>query len=449
MHPVSFRTRALALSVLAFGAFCATHAPEAQAAFRTVTNCNNSGAGSLRAAAAVAVSGDTIDLRGLSCTPVLLTTGAVVLPQANITLLGRDRLATTIRSNGSDRVFRHTGTGTLTVRRLSVSYGRYVSGGALGGCLYSEGNIALRESRVHHCTVVAQGGLEPSALGGGAFARGNIIVQLSSVFANEAQGGDADGGGLGTLDSSISFDRSQVYDNIADGDGGGVWACHGVDAVCSFTASYSTFARNIAGGDAGAIDTAGDFTLNKSTVYGNQAGNDCGAMCVPSDGTKVITDSTITGNRAGGFDSAGSFTISVQILNSTIAFNHEDPTFGECEGAISSPSIELESSIVSGNTCSEPGAIDIGGFPGYTITGSHNLVGASSFAALPPDTIVTSNPGLFALALNGGPTRTHALMATSPAIDAGSNILGRAFDQRGSGFPRVNGAGPDIGAFER
>jgi hypothetical protein len=36
----------------------------------------------------------------------------------------------------------------------------------------------------------------------------------------------------------------------------------------------------------------------------------------------------------------------------------------------------------------------------------------------------------------------------SPAIDAGSNPLGLAFDQRGDGFPRENGGGVDIGAFE-
>ena len=49
---------------------------------------------------------------------------------------------------------------------------------------------------------------------------------------------------------------------------------------------------------------------------------------------------------------------------------------------------------------------------------------------------------------NGGPTFTHALLAGSPAIDAGSNPDGLDFDQRGSGHPRVVGASADIGAFE-
>jgi hypothetical protein len=46
------------------------------------------------------------------------------------------------------------------------------------------------------------------------------------------------------------------------------------------------------------------------------------------------------------------------------------------------------------------------------------------------------------------PTRTHALLPASPAIDAGNNSLGSPYDQRLGGFPRVVGAAADIGAFE-
>jgi len=49
---------------------------------------------------------------------------------------------------------------------------------------------------------------------------------------------------------------------------------------------------------------------------------------------------------------------------------------------------------------------------------------------------------------NGGPTRTHALLAGSPAIDAGNNAANVDFDQRGAGFVRIVGASADIGAFE-
>jgi hypothetical protein len=45
-------------------------------------------------------------------------------------------------------------------------------------------------------------------------------------------------------------------------------------------------------------------------------------------------------------------------------------------------------------------------------------------------------------------TRTHALLPGSPAIDTGNNSANLSTDQRNSGFPRVIGAAPDIGAFE-
>ncbi|HEY7871283.1 MAG TPA: choice-of-anchor Q domain-containing protein, partial [Rudaea sp.] len=51
---------------------------------------------------------------------------------------------------------------------------------------------------------------------------------------------------------------------------------------------------------------------------------------------------------------------------------------------------------------------------------------------------------------HGGLTRTHALLAGSPAIDSGKNGKMFATDQRGTGFAREVPTGmPDIGAYER
>jgi hypothetical protein len=58
--------------------------------------------------------------------------------------------------------------------------------------------------------------------------------------------------------------------------------------------------------------------------------------------------------------------------------------------------------------------------------------------------LLMADPLLGPLADNGGPTFTHALLAGSPALDAG--LGGGSVDQRGVSRPQ--GAGPDIGAFE-
>ncbi|MEJ7684499.1 MAG: choice-of-anchor Q domain-containing protein [Segetibacter sp.] len=59
-------------------------------------------------------------------------------------------------------------------------------------------------------------------------------------------------------------------------------------------------------------------------------------------------------------------------------------------------------------------------------------------------------PLLGPLQNNGGTTRTHALLAGSPALDAGSNTLAANLitDQRGASFRRISNGTVDIGAFE-
>ena len=66
-----------------------------------------------------------------------------------------------------------------------------------------------------------------------------------------------------------------------------------------------------------------------------------------------------------------------------------------------------------------------------------------------------TNPMLGPLADNGGPTKTHALLVGSSAIDAGNPaaLAGAGgvpfYDQRGPPIGRVSGGRIDIGAVER
>jgi hypothetical protein len=116
----------------------------------------------------------------------------------------------------------------------------------------------------------------------------------------------------------------------------------------------------------------------------------------------------------------------------------------------------FDSTIISNN-----GAVyDLDCIGSCIIAGSNNLIRTwNDDTTVPPDTL-TSDPHLAPLGRHGGvasgapghpltgPMPVHLLFIGSPAIDAGSNPEGFETDQRGLGFPRVVGSGPDIGAIE-
>jgi hypothetical protein len=143
----------------------------------------------------------------------------------------------------------------------------------------------------------------------------------------------------------------------------------------------------------------------------------------------TITNSTIAGN----YSALGG---AVKLLPDATYFGTSWPDF--------------ESTIIAGNTAGSeaPYAADLGSPEAVTVFGANNLIGeADATLTLPADTL-RGDPQLLPLADNGGRTPTMALAPGSPAIDAGSNLLGLVADQRGGGFVRVHGARADIGAYE-
>jgi hypothetical protein len=79
-----------------------------------------------------------------------------------------------------------------------------------------------------------------------------------------------------------------------------------------------------------------------------------------------------------------------------------------------------------------------------------NIVGNNGVGIIDINTVLDTT-----IANNGGTTPTHALVAGSPARNAGNNALAinpdstpLINDQRGIGFPRIVGGTVDIGSFE-
>lgn len=435
----------LALCVLAVQSF----APAA-AAVHSVANCNDAGTGSLRDAVAIAASGDTIDLAALACNRITLTSGQIDVPQDDLTLVGPGSLALTIDGNLQDRVFWHERHGTLRVQRLSIARGRSVARGPYGGCIYSAGDVRLYRARVHHCVADTPNPGASGGYGAGVYANRTVTLSYSSAFNNIAE---TLGGAIWA--EEVVLDHSKLYENRALW-GGGFYARS--NATLDDSVVRSNRARGSGGGFllecGGGPDFRCRLTIRGSTISANRAPREA-AFYAGFTHRVLIRQSTITGNvanhtiaRLPAIDRA--YWSYVRIYNSTITSNHEQPQAGDtCAGAIAlKGETLLESTIVAGNTCSL-GDKDIGGDGNsYSVTGSHNIIGHSD-VPIPDDTILATDPRLAPLAHNGGATPTRRPLADSPALDRGSNVLNLAYDQRGPGFPRVQGAFAEIGAIER
>lgn len=444
-----------------------------------VTQCGDDGAGSLRATLAGAAPGDTIDLGALTCGTVTLTTGALAVVQHGLTLRGPGAASLALAGNGSDRVLRHTGTGTLTIEGLTVR-GGVVTGTdpdatVRGGCIVSDGSVVLTGATVRECSVSATslarggciaaagatltdsrleacrveivGGASHVAAGGALFADGSRDVALvrSTITGSEVDSpsGGALGGGVyvGYAGGTVTVTDSTLSGNRATGR--------------PYAAGYGYFTADQ--GMGGAILSHNHIRAERSTFSGNEAGSGGAIAMIGGDiaaDRLVLINSTVSGNTAQSMG-GGIWTLlgGVRLSNSTIAFNEagygaggmlpQHPLF---QGVYDFPP-RIDSSIVAANT-TYYGIADIDTqLPKLVIAGSGNLIGASS-VAVPPDTLA-GDPRLLPLADNGGPTRTHALAADSPAIDAGANPEGLVHDQRGEGHARLSGAAVDIGAFER
>jgi hypothetical protein len=405
------RTVALALAT-ALGAPGLVHAH-----VDAVTNCNDSGAGSLRDVVASAAPGSTVDLSTLTCGTITLTSGAIAVAQDSLTLNGPGEGMLTIDGYFADRVFAHHGTGTLRFVGVTVADGKYSSNTEPhGGCVMSTGNVELISATVTGC--VAEGLGQLAAEGGGIFALGSVSLIGSRVTGNTARATGS------TTTSAL---------------GGGALSMGAMYLKYSTVSDNSAYAAGDNTSAAGGLLAGGEATISYSTISGNYA-EFFGGVSLQGPAPATITDSTISGNhatRVSGVYAMAPLTVS----NSTIAFNQSD--FGN--GALFATTLELQSTIVAGNeTLLGPAEDDLYGNPGAAATGASNLIVTSNIP-VPGDTL-SACPHLLPLDDYGGPTRTHALRSDSPAIGSGNNAAGLDVDQRQA--DRIYDATPDIGAVE-
>ena len=198
-------------------------------------------------------------------------------------------------------------------------------------------------------------------------------------------------------------------------------------------------------GNGGGIYNAGSLTMRNNTIQNNTATGNGGGIY--NAGTLVVENSTFSGNSSrlsgGGLANQGSASLGYVTISANTALD------GSGGGVfISSGALTLRSSIIAANrdNSSSPLQNDCSG---PLVSAGHNLIQDITGCTISGDStgnIAGQSANLGPLADNGGPTWTHALLPGSPAIDAGDNNACPAADQRG--FPRPQGAGCDMGAYE-
>jgi Ca2+-binding RTX toxin-like protein len=395
----------------------------AEAADFTVTNLNDAGAGSLRQAILDANAAPGVDRvlfqAGLTGT-VTLTSGQITIDEA-VQLLGPGSSQLAISGNGASRIFYSypTTPQTVTISGLTLTNGVAATGGAIR---VGKTNLILSNAVVT--------GNRTTGIGNGAagvYAEyGSLSVQSSTISGNTAATGR--GGGIRTYRTPISIQNSTISGNTtteSGGRGGGVYAYRD-----SLTVQGSTISGNAASGSGGGIHTFNTaVAIERSTVSGNSANG------ASSDGGGIYA-----------------FGASMAIQGATIAGNAAGRNGGGISTFNVNPDPSLTNTIVGGDTA--PTGPELFGGGGDVFTAAFSLIQNPVAATVAGNPNITGqDPRLGPLADNGGPTLTQALLAGSPALDAGSAT---GSDQRGAARPfdlkgiakAPGGNAADIGAYE-
>ena len=357
-----------------------------------VANAADAGAGSLRQAIADACVGSTITFDpvffGVPRT-ITLSSGELVVAR-NMTITGPGAALLTVSGNNASRVLSSSNT-TLTVSAMT-----FAGGNSIGSVASGFGGAVLQS--------------------GGALTVNDMVITGSTcVFTSSVAVGN---GTLNLLRTSIS---GNTCNNVS-----GIYLQDSNAVLLDSTLSNNTGSS----GDAIRTDASNGnntLTLNNVTISGNTTSTDNSAVRLqPQAGRSIsftATNSTISGNSTSG---PGKGAIWVN--------------------GVGTHTIVLHSTIVSGNTVNGvandfEGTVD-------AAQSEFNLVGSGSglVNGVNNNQVGIDNPLLAPLGNYGGSTLTRTPLPGSPAINAGSNALAPANDQRGVARPQQGTV--DIGAVE-
>lgn len=323
---------------------------------------------------------------------------------------------------------------------LSVVDTRITPGLAAGGAgIYNEATLTLTDS-------VIENGFTPSAM--------PFLFVAGAAIAN----GDPASGAAGGV---VTIERTRILGvsgyrfagpgaNVVEGGAiyngaGGTMVVRQSTVDGSWIESWSWLSVPPCGPavHGGGIANRGELWIEDSTLSNDELRTAPGIRCESRGGalfnaaSAALVNVTLSGNRAnesgGAIHNEGTLVLAhVSAIDSVAGTGAP----GDVALASASGSVELVSSLIA-DGCFGTGFVSDGG----NLESPGNGCGFDQ----PTDQVGVADLRVGPLADNGGPTWTHALLAGSPAIDAGLPAACPLTDQRGA--PRNDGA-CDSGAYE-
>lgn len=364
----------------------------------------------------------------------------------DLTISGVPTATVTIDAAQLDRIF-DIYTATVMLDNLIMRNGQT---NADGGTIYNRGTLIMNDSYI--------AGSETTTFGGGIFnaATGTVTAKNVTFESLHAGSGGAiwNAGTLHVSDSSFS-------DNVAQSSGGAITNDH------ALVITHSLLTRNRAAAGGAIYQGSGTLAVQSSTLDGNTAVYG-GGVSIDPDASVEIEASTISSNTAaqgGGIFNLGMLALRNSTLSGNSASNSATDQLGG--GIFNGGSTTANSVTMVNNAAPAGSAVRSSGAITFTNSivaqseqsaGGENCSGAVKSAGYNLDSgdtcgfnatgdLRAANPMLGELALNGASIQTHALLPGSPAIDSGTPSGCPATDARGVARPQ--GAGCDMGAFER
>ena len=452
-----------------------------------VTNANDNGPGSLRAAltsANAAATNDTITFN-LPAGPqtISLVTALPAIANGDLDLVnaaGAGNL-TVQRSTSAGANFGIFSVGTsanVTFDGLTITGG---TGGPGGAITAGTQNVTVKNS-----VLTGNTGAVAGAIYVAPFSTGLLTIQNTTISGNTG----LTGGIYFWSDGSLLMQNTTVSNNRGTSatffEGGGLLFFGAVGAG-GFTVDGSTFSGNVSssvsgGGGISFVQASGSATSRNSTFDANSAVSAGGGSAAGGGGAIAVVasffdvdvlNSTFVGNTADGVAGGGAIGFdralgTFNLQNSTLTGNTAAAGPGGGVGGVIAyttssgnyyyGTLNVVSCIISGNTDGTGTSSDVGSNL-REVNLSYSAVGSAGFTLgtdvnnLPLSLSTPAALQLGTLQNNGGTVATVEIGPTSSALDKGANPAGLTTDARGAGFPReFSPAGAqvaDIGAYEQ